>query len=203
MWSTSNLDIAGLLLVSLVLGLSACGEVDADIDTSELESDPTEVPAYEEQKANGLIQGQPWTVASARVRKPGAPDVGAGEHLIVELYGQSHGDLCSGLTPRKSRPAFREGLVELRDVPAEIGTSRLVTSMEHSDPGDGRPELSFMRRKGQQSWGGVPYAKGWVEIVEITDDRVRGRFSAISQVDGDDRATGWFVAERCGCVNCR
>ena len=144
-----------------------------------------------------------WTVASARVRTVPTEEGEPSEHVVVELYGERHDDLCAGLTPGGPEPKEGEQLVQVTALPLSKGSYSFVTAEEEDDPTDGKPELSFSTRDSDDSWGGVPYGRGSVEITDVTDETVRGEIvGASGTANTGNQISGWFEAERCGCVNC-
>jgi hypothetical protein len=156
--------------------LWACGSLGTAADSSS-------VPEYKDQPVQGTVQGESFSIASARSRKV---SVEGQDEQVMQLYGQEHGDLCSGLSVGDPPVSDGERYLRIDEIPPETGRYEV----------GGQVELSFYTPS-----GGVP-AIGWIEIEEVTETTIRGRLAAVEKNNENHTVTGNFEADRCGCVNC-
>ena len=186
--STSLLMLATAIFTTAGLATS-CGMTDTE---------PTPVPEYKDQEVQGSVLGQDWQVQSARVRSPEETD-----RLVIDVYGQDYDDLCSDLRPQKPSPKPGDAKLVIEDIPAEKGRYTFVSDSQSKGPDRDEPELSFSRRDQEPgNWGGLPYGRGSVEIVELTGDTLRAEIVGVHGSDDANKVSGWFEAQRCGCITC-
>ena len=132
--------------------------------------------SFSNQNAQGKIEGVAFNVEAARAN---ASTFGNDSTFLIELYGDTATEPCLingfGMDMVFMHLPMEVGLYELSF--STTGTSRTVTLYD------------------TESSTNVISTDGAVEILEITDNVIKGRIDA--RYDGDNNVNGNFEARRC------